>query len=107
MHDTKYGGIMYKLFKLNIHDVAVHSFFIYLILGLMFIIPLCVITTAVSDEAVSAGYNSFFTSDVIPALLIFVFPFVYALLGTLLNTVLAILFNIFSKRSGGARLREG
>ena len=67
MHDTKYGGIMYKLFKLNIHDVAVHSFFIYLILGLMFIIPLCVITTAVSDEAVSAGYNSFFTSDVIPA----------------------------------------
>ena len=90
---------MFKLIKLNIHDVATHSFVVYLILGIIFIIPLAIITTAVSSPTPSQGNDPFFSSDVIPALIIFIFPFVYALLGTLLNTVLAVLYNMFFMKS--------
>lgn len=95
---------MYKLMKLNIHDVALHSFVVYLVLGIIFLIPLGIITMTATDEAVSAGYEPFLSREALPALLIFLFPFIYALLGTCINTLLALLLNFFSKKSGGINI---
>jgi hypothetical protein len=85
--------------------VASHSFVIYLIIGIILIIPLGVLMTAASEEAVSAGLTPFFTFDVIPALIIFIFPLIFALFGTILNTFIALIYNLYSKKSGGVKYK--
>jgi len=97
---------MYSLKKLDITSVALYSFVMILIISLVFIIPFGLFFMAVYSFLPETGLPAGDFDGVFPALgwgLVVLIPIIYALIGTITNVLIALLYNLLSKKLGGIK----
>jgi predicted Co/Zn/Cd cation transporter (cation efflux family) len=91
---------MYKLKKISLESVALYSFSMIFVFSLLIFLPLGLIMSAVQSFIPDTGQpNPFFGGFTIGFGLIM--AAVYAVLGTILNVILAAVYNLISIKFGG------
>lgn len=97
---------MYHLKKIDIGSVALYSFLMFLILGFIFILPFGLIGVFISNFVQEAGFPnqpgtdpfSFFSG-----IFIIILPLFYAIFGTIMNIIVALVYNLLSIKLGGLK----
>ena len=95
---------MYQLKKINLGSVAVYSFILIFILGLLIMLPFGLVSMFVTNFAPRQfppphfafpfGFGLFFY---------LIFPVFYAIIGSIVNVILALLYNLISVPLGGSK----
>ncbi|RLD17064.1 hypothetical protein DRI50_00285 [candidate division KSB1 bacterium] len=97
------GDIMYWLKKINLGSVAVYSFILIFILGLLIMLPFGLISVFVN----SPMPNDFYPRFVFPTfgtIMYFIFPVIYAIIGSVVNVIIALIYNLISVPLGGIKI---
>jgi hypothetical protein len=94
---------MYQLKKIDLPTVALYSFLMLFILGLLFILPFGLLFTIIGNSipelyGPEMGVVSFFSG-----IFLLILPAIYALFGTLLNVVIVLCYNLLSTKLGGIK----
>lgn len=95
---------MYKLKSIDIGSVIIYSFLMYLILGLIIFLLLGLLVSAISTFLPD---TSDFDSTILPffgGVFILLIPIFYAVLGSVVNAVIVLLYNLISKKFGGIKI---
>lgn len=95
---------MFQLKKIDIGSVALYSFIMFLILGLIIFLPLGLMFSLISSFIPDAGE---FESEMIPifsGVFIIIIPLFYAVFGTITNVIIAFVYNLISLKFGGIKL---
>jgi hypothetical protein len=97
---------MYTLTKLDLTSVALYSFLMILLFSLIFIIPFGLLFMALQNFILDSGF-SHAESDIIYPIFGWAFiigmPIFYSVLGTIINVLIAIVYNLVSKKFGGIK----
>ena len=96
---------MYQLKKFDIGSIALYSFILYLILMFIAMLPIGLIFSVISKFAPETGE---FDKGILPffsGIFIFVLPIFYAFIGTIMNVIIAALYNLISIKFGGIKLQ--
>lgn len=94
---------MFQLKNIDVRNVALYSFIMFLIISLIFIIPFGLFFTFLSSIIPDAEYQVEAFS-IFSGIFIFILPLFYAVLGTIVNVLVALLYNALSKKFGGIKL---
>ena len=95
---------MYQLKKIDIPTVALYSFLMFLILGLIFFLPLGLLISLISSMIPDTGMPE---QDFIPffgGIFIIIIPVFYAIIGMIVNVLIALLYNLLSIKLGGIKI---
>ena len=96
---------MYKLKSLDIASVALYSFLMYFILGLIIFLPFGFIFTLFSNFLPHTDeFNPSFVLPAFTGVIIFLIPIFYSVLGTIMNVIVVIIYNLLSKKIGGLKI---
>jgi len=95
---------MYKLKKIDIGSVAIYSFIMFLILGVVIMLPawfFSQLASSFSPEPMTdqPGFPGIFGGFFFIAI-----PLFYAVFGTLMNVIIAFVYNVISIRYGGIKI---
>ncbi len=93
---------MYRLKKINLGSVAVYSFVLIFILGVIIMLPFGAINMFLSG-LMPSRLGPPHTVFPFSAVFYFFFPIMYAVMGTIVNVILAFIYNMVSKPLGGLR----
>jgi hypothetical protein len=97
------GGFMYQLKKFDLGTVAIYSFLMLLILSFIIFLPFGLFFTLLSGFLPESGEME---REVLPffgGIFIIVMPLVYAGVGTIMNVLMALLYNLLSIKLGGIK----
>ncbi|MBN2013280.1 DUF3566 domain-containing protein [candidate division KSB1 bacterium] len=101
---------MYRIRKIDLGTVAIYSFFVFLIVSLIFVVPIGLIGMLVSNFIASQTSpmipteSSFNPMTLFSGIFIFVMPVLYGIIGAIMNTVLAFIYNMLSIKLGGIKI---
>ncbi|MBD3321694.1 MAG: hypothetical protein GF350_11420 [Chitinivibrionales bacterium] len=95
----------YKLKKLDLGSVALYSFVMFFIISLLFMLPFSLFFMAMGNffsntMPENIPFNPF---SLFSGIFLIFMPLLYAIFGTIINTVIALLYNLLSTRLGGIR----
>ena len=93
---------MYQLKKLNIGSVAIYSFILIFVLSLIIMLPIGLFSMLISN----LGSNAFAPRHLfmpLGAIFYLMFPVFYAIIGTVFNVILALVYNLVSGPLGGIK----
>jgi len=95
---------MYQLRKIDIGTVALYSFLMFLILSLIIFIPFGLIITLVSTLVPSTGEMETEMFPFFGGIFLIVVPLFYAVIATIMNVLMALLYNLLSLKLGGIKV---
>lgn len=95
---------MYKIKSFDLGSVALYSFLLYLILGLIILLPVGLLMSVLSGFMQNTGEFDLGIFPFLSGIFIFIIPIFYAVLGTIFNLVIAVIYNLLSKKFGGIKL---
>jgi hypothetical protein len=98
---------MYQLKKIDLAGVALYSFIIFLIIGLLIFLPIGFISIIFTQflsrsEFYSPGHSSVY--PIFGGFFIILMPIIYGVMGTIMNTILALIYNLLSLKLGGIKI---
>ncbi len=95
---------MYQLKKINLGSVAVYSFVLILILGLLIMLPFGLVSMFVANFAPQQFPPPRFPFLFGAGLFFYlIFPVFYAIIGSIVNVILALIYNLISVPLGGIK----
>ena len=96
--------MMYQLKKINLGSVAVYSFILIFILGLLIMLPFGLVSLFIASFAPRQFPPPHFIFPFGFGVIFYLFfPVVYAVAGTILNVILALVYNLISAPLGGIK----
>lgn len=95
---------MYKIKSFDIGSVALYSFLLYLILGLIILLPLGLVMSVLSGFMQNTGEFDSGIFSFLEGIFILIIPIFYAVLGTIFNLVIVVIYNLLSKKFGGIKV---
>jgi hypothetical protein len=95
---------MFKLKNIDIGSVALYSFIMFLILGLIIFLPLGLIFSLVSNFMPDAGEMSTGMLPIFSGVFMIIIPLFYAVFGTIMNVIIVFIYNLLSMKFGGIKL---
>ena len=95
---------MFQLKKIDIGSVALYSFIMFLILGLIILLPLGFIISLASSFMPDSGELDSGVLPIFSGIFIIIIPLFYAIFGTIINVLVAFIYNLVSIKFGGIKL---
>ena len=95
---------MFQLKKIDISSVALYSFIMFLILGLIIFLPLGLMFSLLSSFLPDTGEIESGLLPLFSGVFIIVVPLFYAVFGTIMNVLIAFIYNLLSMKFGGIKL---
>jgi hypothetical protein len=95
---------MYKIKRFDIGSVALYSFIMFLILGLVIFLPMGLLFSVISNFAPQTDEFSPFILPVFSGVFIIIIPIFYAVFGTITNVIIAAIYNLISMKFGGIKI---
>ena len=96
---------MYQLKKIDIGTVALYSFLMFLILGLIIFLPMGFIMTIISSFLPETGELQTELFPLFGGILFILIPVLYAVFGTIVNIIVVLCYNLLSIKLGGIKIR--
>ena len=93
---------MYQIKKFDIGSVAIISFILFSILGFMLAIPFSFFGYLISSLSPSSVQNE--SSSIFGLLFIIILPIFYGIAGTIMNVIMAAIYNIIANKMGGLKI---
>ena len=97
---------MYRLKKIDLSSVALYSFFMFLILGFIILLPFGLIGVFISNSMQDAGFPNQPGGDPLAffsGVFLIILPLLYAIFGTFINIIIALIYNLISIKLGGIK----
>ncbi len=95
---------MFQLKKIDVSSVALYSFIMFLIISLILIIPFGLFFTFLSSVIPESSEYPSEAFSIFSGVFIIILPLFYAVMGTIVNVLVALLYNALSKKFGGIKL---
>ncbi|MCB0742300.1 MAG: hypothetical protein H6613_09170 [Ignavibacteriales bacterium] len=95
---------MFQLKKIDIGSVALYSFIMFLIFGLIIFLPLGLMFSLVSSFIPDSGEFDRGILPIFSGVFIVIIPLFYAVFGTITNVIIAFVYNLLSLKFGGIKL---
>ncbi len=95
---------MFQIKKIDIGSVALYSFIMLLILGLLIFIPIGLMLSFLSNFIPDAGGLNNTAFNIFGGFFIIIIPLFYAVFGTIMNVIIVFLYNLLSMKFGGIKL---
>ena len=95
---------MHKIKSFDLGSIALYSFLMYLILGLIIFLPIGFIMTLVSSFIPSDPTFDFSVLPFFSGIFLILIPIFYSIFGTMINLVIALIYNLLSKKLGGLKI---
>ena len=95
---------MFQIKKFDISSVALYSFIMFLILGLIIFIPLGLLFSLISNFIPDTGEFDTSVFNIFSGIFIIIVPIFYAVFGTIMNVLIEFIYNIISMKFGGIKL---
>lgn len=95
---------MYQIRNLDIPSVAIYSFILYLVLTFIVVLPIGLIMSVVSSFAPATEELDSGIFSVLSGVFIILLPIFYAVIGTIINVIIAFIYNLISKKFGGLKI---
>lgn len=95
---------MFQLKKIDIGSVALYSFLMFLILGLIIFLPLGIFFSIMSSFI---PHSSQVPSELFPifgGMFFLIMPIFYAVFGTIVNILIVLCYNLLSLKLGGIKI---
>ena len=96
---------MFQIKKIDVASVALYSFIMFLILGLLIFLPLGLMFSLISSFIPDSGE---FDSEMLPifsGIFIIIIPIFYAVFGTIMNVIIVFIYNLLSMKFGGIKIQ--
>ncbi len=93
---------MFEIKKFDIGSVAIISAIFFLIMGIFIALPFGAIGFIINLIGHSTGLNDFPTS--FGFVFVFTIPVFYAIVGTLMNVIMALIYNLIAQKLGGLKM---
>ena len=93
---------MYQIKKFDIGSVAIISLILFSILGFLLAIPFSFFSYLVSSFSPSSVQDE--SSSIFGLLFIIIMPILYGIGGTIMNVIMAAIYNIIAKKMGGLKI---
>ncbi len=95
---------MYQLRKINLGSVAIYSFILIFILGLLIMLPFGLINMFIASFAPREFPPPHFIFPFGAGVIFYLFfPVIYAIMGSIFNVILAWIYNLISAPLGGIK----
>ena len=97
---------MYRLKKIDLSSVALYSFFMFLIMGFVFLLPFGLVGIFISEAVQEAGFPNQPGPDIFAffsGAFLIILPLIYAIFGTFINIIIALIYNLLSLKLGGLK----
>lgn len=99
---------MYQLKKFDLTSVALFSFFIFLILSFILMLPFGLLGLFFSNIIQEVGFPNQTPIDADPfslfsGVFLIIIPIIYAIFGTIINLIVALIYNLLSLKFGGIK----
>ena len=94
---------MYQLKKIDIGTVALYSFLMFLILGLLILIPFGLFFSIMSSLLPERGGIQSEAFPFFGGIFIILIPIFYAVFGTIMNVLIVLFYNLLSLKLGGIK----
>jgi hypothetical protein len=100
------GEVMYRLKHLDIGSVAVYSFLLIFILGVLFMLFFGLLNWMIIQpmQHMSNAPSRFFPGFAFHSFFLIIFPLIYAVAGTVFNVVMALIYNLVARALGGLKI---
>ena len=95
---------MFQLKKIDLGSVVLYSFIMFLLLGLIIFLPLGLMFSLISSFIPDTGDIEPGMLNVFSGIFIIVIPLIYAVFGTIMNVLIAFIYNLLSVKFGGIKL---
>ena len=95
---------MYKIKRIDIGSVAIYSFIMFLILGLIVFLPLGLLFSMISSFVPQSDEFSPFVFPIFSGVFLLLIPIFYAVFGTIANVIIAAVYNLISLKFGGVKI---
>ncbi len=95
---------MYQLKKIDLPTIALYSFLMFFIMGLLFFLPFGLLFSIIGNtipefERPEFGFISFFSG-----IFFIIIPVFYAIFATILNVIIVLCYNLLSVKLGGIKI---
>lgn len=95
---------MYQLKKIDLLTLAIYSFILYLILSLLFMIPMGMFYTMVNRLMPEmTGQQNTMLFPFFNGIFFIILPIIYSFFGTIMNVIIALIYNLVSIKLGGIK----
>jgi len=95
---------MYQLKKIDLPTVALYSFLMLFILGLLLILPIGLLFTIIGNSIPDLGGEEIGMISFFSGIFLFIIPVFYAVFGTLINVIIVLCYNLLSVKLGGIKI---
>jgi hypothetical protein len=95
---------MYKIKRFDIGSIALYSFIMFLILGLLVFLPIGLLFSIISNFVPQTDEFSPFIFPIFNGVFLFFIPIFYAVVGTITNVIIAVIYNLISVKFGGIKI---
>jgi len=95
---------MYQLKKIDLGSVAIYSFLMFLILGFILLLPFGIVGVFMSNMAQESGFTGPDPFAIFSGIFLIFIPLIYAVFGTIINLIIAFIYNMLSIKFGGIKL---
>ena len=95
---------MFQIKKIDIGSVALYSFLMFLILGLLIFIPIGLMLSFLSHFIPDTGEFNTSALNIFSGIFIIIIPIFYAVFGTIINVIIVFIYNLLSMKFGGIKL---
>ena len=95
---------MFQIKKIDIGSVALYSFIMFLILGLLIFLPIGLMFSIISKFIPDTGELDTSVFNIFSGIFIIIIPIFYAIFGTIMNVIIVFIYNLISKKFGGIKL---
>ena len=95
---------MHQIKRIDIGSVALYSFLMLLLLGLIIFLPIGLIFSIVSSFVPHSDEFGPFIMPFFSGIFIFLIPLFYAIAGTITNVIIVAVYNLLSVKFGGIKV---
>lgn len=95
---------MFQIKKIDIGSVALYSFIMFLILGLIVFLPMGLMFSLISSFIPDNGEFNYGILPIFSGIFIIIIPLFYAVFGTIMNVIIVFIYNLISMKFGGIKL---
>jgi hypothetical protein len=95
---------MFQIRKIDVGSVAIYSFLMFLILGLIIFLPLGLMFSLISSFIPDSGELSPYFLPFFGGVFMLLIPIFYAVVGTITNVIIVLIYNLISVKFGGIKV---
>jgi hypothetical protein len=95
---------MFQLKKIDIASVALYSFLMFLILGLIIFLPFGILFSILSNFIPQTGDVPSEIFPIFGGMFFLIMPIFYAVFGTIINVLVVLCYNLLSLKLGGIKI---